>query len=129
MLSLTQALIYFFMMVGGGVRGMDFGIARSTIAEVGGTIEVSPIFIEIYPITGEVNTETIAGKVINGIINEYPIKILRETGGNGIKKGIGRLLTTGMTGLNLNQLVMTELTGTNRNGIISNVGRELNMKL
>jgi hypothetical protein len=112
-------------MAGGGDRGTEAGIARITIVRDGGTIEMSPVFIEISPGTGEVSTENIAGKVMNGITSEYPIKILSETGmngRNGKREGtVGRIISmTAMKELTLNEIRMIDGRGTNGNETITN---------
>lgn len=82
-------------MAGGGVHGEDAGTDLNTTDQVGNTIEMFHIFIEIYLETGGMTTGHIAGRAISGIINGYLTTMFKETGENGKTAGIGKNSTIG----------------------------------
>jgi len=90
MLFLMWTRTSFSTVAGGGVRGMVDGIARGAMIQVGVTIEVAHLFTAVYPRIGEITTERIAGKDINGINKEFLTMKFKKTGGDGKGKGIGR---------------------------------------
>jgi len=83
--------------VGGGARGKVDGIARGTMIQVGPTIEVFPLFIEVYPPIGEMTIGSVAGKAVNGITNAYPTNKSNRTGATGERTDIGKRKIPGVS--------------------------------
>ena len=109
------------MMVGGGVRGKDVGIALVTTIQVGVTIEGSPHFIDISPRAGEMTIGSINGEDINGITGKYLTSRYNRTGEAGKIAGIGINNKTGgarvcsLEGNRSNRLVLCVHDSRNRN--------------
>jgi hypothetical protein len=97
MLSLMSMRTSFSTAAGGGVRGMEDGIARGAMIQVGVTIEVAHLFTAVYPRIGRTITGRIAGEVINGISKEYLTMKFKKTGGVGKRISIGRNKTIGVS--------------------------------
>ena len=97
MLFLMWTRTSFSTAAGGGVRGMEDGIARGAMIQVGTTIEVAHLFTAVYPRIGRIITGRIAGEGISGINKEYLTMKFKKTGGVGKRISIGRNKTIGVS--------------------------------
>lgn len=86
----TSRRIYFSAAAGGGVHGMDDGIAHVTTTEVGFTTDTSRIFIMTLIFVGEATTETAIGVGIAGSTEGYPTSSFNKTGEAGTADDIGK---------------------------------------
>jgi len=77
------------MMVGGGVHGRVAGIAHGIMIRDGGIIAASRLFMLKYLLVGGMNTETVVGGAINGMLSRYPIIKSNRIGMAGKRIDIG----------------------------------------
>jgi hypothetical protein len=122
MLSLAWTRTSFSTVAGGGVLGMEDGIARGAMIQVGATIEGLHLFIEVYPQVGGMTTGKIAGEGINGTTRQYLIGKFNGTGGTGKGISIGRDKIVGVS------KIMTEGDHDNTSNSMNNVNNRETMK-
>ena len=77
------------MMVGGGVHGRVAGTAHGIMTRAGGIIAASRPFMLKYLLVGGMNTETVVGGAINGMLSGYPIIRSNRIGMAGKRIDIG----------------------------------------
>jgi hypothetical protein len=78
------------MVVGGGGRGKEVGIARGTMILTGATMNKFLLFIGGSPQTGGMTIGSVVGGEINGITSKYLTNKCNRTGALGKRAGIGR---------------------------------------